>query len=114
MFIAAITRRMEQRVHITRSKPRVPPDQDVLKHAHAAEETDVLKRACDAGCGNSVRAQTRDVASIETDGAGIRSIDAGDEIEKRGLAGTVRADDGDDGLARHAERNVVHGDQATE
>ena len=46
--------------------------------------------------------------------AGCRIVDAGDDVEERRLAGTVRADEADDRLLRDREVDVVDGDEPAE
>ena len=48
----------------------------------------------------------RDVASVEDDGAVVRLDDAADRPQERRLAGTVRADDGDDLALADLDRDV--------
>ncbi len=43
----------------------------------------------------------------EPDGAGIRSLGAGQHVDQRGLAGAVRSDDADPVAALHADREAI-------
>jgi hypothetical protein len=65
----------------------------------------------------------RDVPPVEVDRAGSGPVDPGEEVEQRGLAGPVRADDpeelalgnleadiGDDGGAADVEPEVARGE----
>ena len=52
------------------------------------------------------------VLAVVGDFARNRGDDAGDRLEQRGLAGAVRADDGDELTALHVERNAAQRAQA--
>src|SRR6266508_377257 len=64
--------------------------------------------------GDLVRRPTGDVEVAEIDAARGRPIQAGEHVEERRLAGTVRADQAHDGALRDIECHVVDGDQAAE
>src|SRR5690606_14959970 len=51
---------------------------------------------------------------MEREAAGARSVEAGQAVEDRRLAGTVRADDRGDLARARGERDVVDGDEAAE
>src|SRR5581483_5598307 len=73
-----------------------------------------LVGATDAQRNALVGAQAGDVATAEQDRAGGGRHLAGDGIEKRGLAGAVRADDRASLARGHVERNAIDGAQRTE
>ena len=52
--------------------------------------------------------------AVEDDPAGRRPVEAGEAVEERRLARAVRADERDDRLLGHAERDVVDRDEAAE
>ena len=54
------------------------------------------------------------VAAIELPFAGVRGVKAGHQVEERGLAGAVRANQGGDAVAFDFEMLDVHGGHATE
>ena len=56
----------------------------------------------------------RDVLAEELDGAGRRGEVAGDDVEERGLAGAVRAEDGPTLAVSDVEVDVAHGEQTAE
>ncbi len=68
-------------------------DADVVENRERAEKPDVLKRAGDAELDDLVDAQAREVAAAERHVAVGRLVDAGDEIEDRGLARAVGPDE---------------------
>ena len=73
-----------------------------LEAAHQAEPRDLG------------RLHAGDVAVLEMDRAAGRRQEGGEQIEAGGLAGAVRADQGMDGAGAHAQRHIVHGDEAAE
>ena len=61
-----------------------------------------------------LRAERRDVDAVEEHPAACRPQHPAAGVERRGLAGTVRADQPGDRAASAAERHLVHGEQAAE
>ena len=96
------------------AQPRMRADQDVLHHAEIAEDTAKLERARDATGRQFLRRKTGDDLPIETDLAGIGPVEPGHEIEQRGLAGAVRADDADQIALGEVEIDAVDGGQSAE
>src|SRR5215211_1347217 len=107
-------RRAQHRSEQPRLHPRVLADHDVLDGRHRLEEADVLERPRDAGLRDPVRARAGDVAVLEGDLARGGLVEAGEQVEERGLARPVRADDGDDRALRDVERHLADGEQAAE
>src|SRR3979490_472681 len=71
----------------------MPPDHDVVEHAHMMEQRQVLEGAADAEPGPRVGIECGDIlAAIEQLAFG-RPVAAGDAVDDRGLAGAVGADD---------------------
>src|SRR5690606_20259171 len=93
VFGANQSPRARQRRQQAAAFAEVAPRHDVLEGAHVEEDLQVLERAPDAGRGERVRRQAGQFASVERDAAGARHVDAGEQVEQRGLAGAVRADD---------------------
>src|SRR5215831_7197326 len=92
-----------------------PPRHDVVEHAHALEEGHVLEGARDAEAGHVERLELGAVASLEDDAALLRMVEAADDIEERGLARPVGADDGHDLAAMDVHAHVaqsLHGAEA--
>src|SRR5471032_2496517 len=65
-----------------------------------AKQTDVLEGAGDAGLGHHMRRGWRIRLAGQLEGAGVRLVQAGDDVEEGGLAGAVRPDQAVD-LAFH-------------
>src|SRR5262249_13955044 len=91
-----------------------PAGHDVVEHAHALEQGDVLKRAGDPERGYVRRGHARPVPTLEGDRALVGAVEAADGVEQRRLAGTVRADDGDDLATAHAQAYLIDRDQRAE
>ena len=94
--------------------PHVAAEHDVVEHGHAAEQSDVLKGAGDAERGDARGPDPGHVPALEPDRAGIRPVEAADDVEHRGLAGAVRADDRGQPAAAHLERHVLDRAHAAE
>ena len=80
----------------------VGKDARTLEHAHEATLRDAVGRL------------SRDVGRCETHAPGVRRLEARDDVEGRGLAGAVRADQRQDLASPQLEAQVVHGGQPTE
>src|SRR5690606_40570998 len=70
--------------------------QDVVEHAHAAKERDVLEGPRYAQAGDALRFQAVEPVSLEGDGALLGRIKAGDRIDERCLARSVRSHETED------------------
>ncbi len=88
--------------------PNLGGDQDVLAHAQAPEHLQLLKRAGDTETGPRARRLARDVVIAEDEPAGAHRLQAGDRVEDRRLARTVRADETGDAGVVHVEIGPVH------
>jgi hypothetical protein len=69
--------------------------QQILEHRHRRERARDLVRARDAEAAARGGIACRDVVAGERDAPGGRWIGAGQHVEQRGFAGTVRPDDAD-------------------
>src|SRR5690242_14850329 len=87
---------------------------DVVEHCQRREQPDVLKGARDAAHRDAIGLMTTDGMAVEKDFAGGRLIDAGDQIEYRGLARTVRADQADQFVAPDFQIQIRYGGQPAE
>ena len=85
---------------------RVAAGHDVVEHAHALEERDVLERARDAFARRRVRLDVLPLGAVEDDAAGLWVVHAVDDVEHRALAGAVRSDDRADLVLADVERDV--------
>src|SRR5215467_9810693 len=86
-----------------------PPRHDVVEHAHALEEGHVLEGARDAEAGHVEGLELGAVSSLEDDAALLRMVEATDDVEERGLARPVGADDGHDLAAMDVCAHVTQG-----
>src|SRR3972149_512619 len=89
---------------------QVAPDHDVVERAHVEEQLQVLKGARDAAGGEFVRRAAGQFPLLQHDAPGGGDVHAGEEVEQSGLAGAVRADDGEHRAARNREIEI--GDRA--
>src|ERR1700727_2062212 len=71
----------------------MPPDHDVVEHAHMVEQREVLEGAADAKPWPRIRVERGDVLSAIKQLALGRAVAARDAVDDRGLAGAVGADD---------------------
>ncbi len=71
----------------------MPPDHDVVEHAHMVEQREVLEGASDTKPWPGIRIERGDILSAVKQLAFGRPVAAGDAVDDRGLAGAVRADD---------------------
>src|SRR5690625_7812376 len=60
----------------------VAAQQNVVEHAHAAEERHVLKGAGDAAPGDAMRLQVVDLSALEGDRPFLRRVEAGDGVDE--------------------------------
>lgn len=74
----------------------------------------LLENARQAEIGNSVRRKIGDVFAVQRNLATIAFEDAGDEIENRGLTGTVGADERRDFFRRNLKTAAVNGFDSAE
>ena len=89
-------------------------DQQVLHHGHVREQLGMLEGAADAGKRDLVHRHGRQIVAIEHDMAGIRPVDAVDAVQKRGLAGPVRADNRNQLAIAGTESNAIESGEAAE
>jgi len=92
----------------------MPAGEEVLLDGGALEELDVLERACDALLHDPVPRQLRDLDVAQHDRPLVGIEHARDHVEHGGLARAVRADDREDLLLGHVERQVADRADATE
>ncbi len=98
------------------------PDQDValesdrqrLGDGQRREQPRVLERACQAPARPACRALVGDVDAVEEDLPCGRGEEARAQVEGRGLAGAVAADDPEDLARSHGEVDAVDGPDAAE
>src|SRR5215208_1486295 len=92
----------------------VAADEHVLADGHVREQREVLERPRDPTVHDAVRADAQHVVAVEDDATGVGPVHARDDVERRRLAGAVRADQADDLALSDAEADVVERDDAPE
>src|SRR5262249_61101298 len=73
-----------------------PAGHDVVEHAHALEERDVLEGAGDSQRGDVVWLELGPVLALEEDPPLLGLVEPADRVQERGLPRPIRTDDGDD------------------
>ena len=86
--------------------PGLDGEPQVLLDREPLEQIGDLERAGDAAGAKAIRREAVDPLAAQQDLAGIRRIQAGDDIEQRGLAGAVRADQRLEPRRHHGQRHV--------
>src|SRR2546425_8768769 len=89
-----------------------PARHEVVEHAHALEERDVLEGARHPELGHVGRRQPRAVAALEEDAALVGMVEAADDVEQRGLARAVGPDDGEDLPALDVQAHAAQREQS--
>ena len=95
-LFAAHSRRAQHRAEDARARVAVRGRHDVLDDAHVQEETQRLERPRDTALADLVRLEADEALSFQEDVAGVRPVDARDQVEERRLPRAVRPDDADD------------------
>src|SRR5262245_63462759 len=90
---------------------RLDREPDVLLDAQPGEQVGDLERAPYSGRRDALRPKPGDRIALELDGSAVRSEQAGDEVEGRGLAGAVGADQGMQGAVANGQIDAAHGAQ---
>src|SRR5262249_44048439 len=107
----AVTQRLPQKAS---AHPQGAASHNVVERAHSLEQGDVLKSARDAAAGRLEGPHPGPGAPLKGDGAMIRMIKAVDDVEHRGFARAVGADDGANFTLSDVERNVPQRPDAAE
>ena len=89
-------------------------DGDVLGDREGREDAGVLERASEADGGPAVGPPPGDVDTLQEDATAVEREQAGDEVEDRGLASAVGADETQDRVGLEREGDVVDRDDAAE
>src|SRR5574343_1964476 len=82
------------------------PGHDVVEHAHALEQGNVLEGSRDVLLGRHVRLHLLALVAVPEDLAFLRVVHAVDDVQHRAFSRTVRADDGADFVFLDVEGNV--------
>src|SRR5258708_18857771 len=113
-FLYAFSWRLDEGVPVSSLHPDVVSSLSVVQRGHEVEEPDVLKSSGDALFRHLARLRAGDLLAVKDDSAARRREQAGDAVEKSGLARAVGADQGEDLAALDRKANAVHRDQAAE
>src|SRR5581483_3599130 len=100
-------RQLEDCLERVEAQPGMFADQNVLDGGHVVEQADVLEGAGDAAIDDLVGLEPDNALAGEDQLAAGRREQAGDDVEERGLAGPVRADQ-----AEHLALFDLNGDAA--
>ena len=96
------------------SRARRMAHEDVLGHGQLGVEAQLLVHRGDASGLCLVRAVEGDLLAVHADGARVRPVDAGDDLDERGLAGAVLAHQGVDLAGGDREVHVLQRPDARE
>ncbi len=107
--LAPLPRGEQQAAQRPRPAIGVHAGDDLVEHAEAAEQPDVLVGPGDALPADGVRAVARDLGVLEDDGALVGTVEAGDQVEQAGLARAVGAHQAHHGAGGHAQGDAVNG-----
>ena len=95
-------------------QPLVVADHDVVEDRQRQRQARALEGARDAGMVDGLRRGMGDVATAESDAAGIGRVDAGHDVEEGGLAGAVGTDQAENLALAHVEVEPVERHHAAE
>src|SRR5205814_2197932 len=93
----------------SQSADGLAPDPDVLRDAHARHQVQLLMDHGDAKVKRIARRAEAQIAAVEEQLAGIRSVDTCDDLHERRLAGAVLAAQGVHRAAPESHRHIVQG-----
>jgi hypothetical protein len=113
-LLAAHSRRAQHRLPQPGAGAAVGRRRDVLLNRHVQEQPQRLERARDAGGRHAVRREPDQLALVEPDGALVRLVHAGDQVEDGRLAGAVRTDQADHLALVHGQVELGDHVQAAE
>ena len=86
----------------------------VLEQRHGGKQREVLERASDSEVGDLVSRHGQQIFAVEHHGSAGRFVDATDDVEHGGLAGTVGSDQTTDLTGLDGERQTVESDDSSE
>ena len=89
--------------------PCVGPHHQIVEDDHSRKEASALRGVADPDAHDIVRRHRGDVLSIEDDASGRGVVETRDRPQRRGLAGSVRADQRDDLSGIDAEGDAAEG-----
>src|SRR5688572_6287970 len=88
------------------------PDPDVLRHGHEGHQVQLLMDHGNAVLQRVQRRGQPDVLAAQLERAGIRMIDAGNDLHERGFAGAILAHQGVHRAGPEPERDIIQRDDA--
>ena len=107
--LLATHRRQEQNVgKEIRAAMHMAADQQVVEHRFAVEQFGILERPGDAEFGHPMGRCAGHVRAGEGHAPGVGVVEAADDVEDGGLAGTVGADDAEHLAFQDRKRNIPH------
>src|SRR5215470_1243379 len=112
-LLAAHTWQEQQLGERTGAHARMTAGQQILDHGHVGKQLAVLERARNAETGDVVRRASAKLLAAETD-VTAAAVETADAVEHAGLAGTVRADQGEQLCGLDRERDAVEHDESAE
>ena len=89
-------------------------DHEVFQRGHGCEGMGNLKGAHKPLVKEHMGGKAGDVLTVKKDPARIRAIEPGNDVEQRGLAGAIGADEAGDRACLHLQRTVIDGAHAPE
>jgi hypothetical protein len=92
----------------------VRADDDVVEDRQVVEQAEPLEGASDAQAGQLVRPEPVQLLVAPGQRAGVGYDEAARDVEQRGLAGAVGADDADHPVREGRQRDAVEGGDAAE
>src|SRR5207249_2579364 len=96
------------------AQPSVHADHHVLQRGEIGKQADVLERARDPEPGDAMRRQARQMVPLEKCLARLGAHVTRDDVDQRGLAGAVGADEAENRALVDFERHAVDGLDAAE
>jgi hypothetical protein len=113
-FLALRQAPIEDAAQDTRTHEHMAPEHEVIEHAQAAEQRDVLERARHAQRCDRARALAGDIAAFQRDASAVRPVETGYHVEQRRLAGAVGTNDGENAALWNVDRYAIDCDNAAE
>ena len=113
-LLGQVQRRPQQATHQARPGPDPGRHPHVVEHAQLAEQPDVLEGPRQPGPRDRVRLQPVDALAVQRHRAGVGPVHAGQQVERRGLAGAVGPDQPVQPARRHLQRQLGHRLEAAE
>src|SRR5262249_29634638 len=93
---------------------RLQGQAQVLVDRKATKQVCDLERACQSVVADELGRRALNVATLQLNGAGIRRKQAGDQVEQRGLARAVRADQRVNFASADLQGRIAHGADTAE